>query len=103
MSFIIAYPVIYTSHTPTSPFSRVLEQQLNEYGEKFLQYMNPDLAAEDRATQGWPYTSLVSEVTIFPLLISLANKHLHAQHSVASGTLACLLYQHRIQHAVAHA
>lgn len=59
-------------HTPTSPFSRLHEQELNKYGEKFLQYMNPDLAAEDRATQGWPYTSLVNEVYFFPSLDLLA-------------------------------
>jgi len=37
---------------------------VNEYGEKFLLYMNPDLVAEDRVTNGWPYASLEESATI---------------------------------------
>ena len=46
------FPPPFFSYTPFS-------LQVNEYGEKFLLYMNPDLVAEDRVTNGWPYASLV--------------------------------------------
>jgi len=37
---------------------------VNEYGEKFLIYMNPDLKPAERVTEGWPYASLEESATI---------------------------------------
>lgn len=57
-------PFPYDLPLPEVKLPEEFSLQLNEYGEKFLQYMNPDLAAEDRATQGWPYTSLEESASI---------------------------------------